>query len=791
MNIGGLSGTTSNTIRGFGGLASGLDRDSLIEGMTAGTMAKIEKQMRQKTLLQWEQAGIRNITDKLTAFADKYTSSYSSSTNLFSESFWGRNQITALGANGKYVSVSGSSNTADMIEIQRIKALAKKAQFTSSGNVSDHELKTGTIDLNKTYEVENLEGKTLTFKYGDKDYTVILPEGEEHDYKTVDGVVNAMNAAFKEMKVEGGKVLSDILQVSNSGDKIQFAATSQVAGNTLKLTGGSAVDYLGFDKGTDGKFTERDIAKGSVSSDNVIQRNNLITDKNFRESIAGKSLTFTYNGVSKTIKMPAKDKLDGISDADLLTNLKDHMQEELNKEFGRGRISVELNSGRFGFKTTLPGGGDDVSSVLKISSSDSGMLGKDGVFGIKSGKSNRLDLNETLAESGLMAFSGSNQQDKDWSFTVNNGTKDIQINVSKSDTVQDLMNKINKETGLEISYQSATDNFVITSKEEGASGTFRFSSANDESMLTGIFGTDILKEVKGQDAELEVKYAGSDTAVTVFRGTNTFELNGMTITLNGTFGNGEAGGSNEAIKFDAKVDEEKIVNTIKDMVKEFNEIIELVSKEMTTRPNRDYAPLTEEQKKELSESEIEAWEKKAKEGLLFNDNDIKGLSSGLRFVLGSADLHVLEKMGISVSSTATDRGKIVFDETKFKAALSSDTDSVKEMFTKVQTTDSAGNIVQTNGIATNMKNVLDKYAKTIGEPKGILITRAGSPKSPISITRNEIDKQIKEVDKKIADLKKALKMEEDRYIRQFTTLENLIAQMNSQSGMLSQFGGGF
>lgn len=90
-----------------------------------------------------------------------------------------------------------------------------------------------------------------------------------------------------------------------------------------------------------------------------------------------------------------------------------------------------------------------------------------------------------------------------------------------------------------------------------------------------------------------------------------------------------------------------------------------------------------------------------------------------------------------------------------------------------------------------MKKVLDKYAKTIGEPKGILINRAGSIKSPASITQNELYKQILEVDKRISSLQDTLKMEQDRYIRQFTTLESLIAQMNSQSSALSQFGGGF
>ena len=293
---------------------------------------------------------------------------------------------------------------------------------------------------------------------------------------------------------------------------------------------------------------------------------------------------------------------------------------------------------------------------------------------------------------------------------------------------------------------------------------------------------------------MEVKYAGSDEVVEITRDSNTFKVDGMTITLNGTFGYDKDGNKiddTEAITFDAKVDNEKIVETVKEMVKEFNEIIELVNKEVKTKPDRDYAPLTDEQKKELSESEIEAWEEKAKEGLLFNDNDIKGLSNGLRFVLGSGDLQALEKIGLTVSSTASDNGKLSFDESKFKAALESDPEGVKELFTKEQVIDEAGNVVQSSGIATNLKNVLDKYAKTVGEPKGILINRAGSIKSPASITQNELYKQILEVDKRISSLQDTLKMEQDRYIRQFTTLESLIAQMNSQSSALSQFGGGF
>ena len=98
-SIGSLSSSTSNSIRGYGGLASGLDRDTLIESMTYATQSKITKQEREKTQLQWEQEAIRSISDKMVDFAEKYTGTLTSSSNLFSSVFLGRTDITASGDN--------------------------------------------------------------------------------------------------------------------------------------------------------------------------------------------------------------------------------------------------------------------------------------------------------------------------------------------------------------------------------------------------------------------------------------------------------------------------------------------------------------------------------------------------------------------------------------------------------------------------------------------------------------------------------------------------------------------
>ena len=784
-SIGGLSGSTSNSLsglKGYGGLASGLDRDSLIESMTQGTTSKIYKQQQKKTSLQWEQTAIRNITDKMIAFSDKYLSTYSSSTNLFSSTFWGRNNISVLGSNSKYVSVSGSSSTADTLSILGVKQLAKKAQMTSGSAASDGILKTGKIDLSDQ-KAENLEGKTIEINYGDKNYTVTLPSGSDYKYDSVDNIVKSLNKAFENVELDGGKKLNDVLAVETKGDRIVFKDKVN-NGNIFKLTGGTALSHLGFKDKPDSEFKEMDITSAGLESVRDITEDDIFTKTPFIDRIAGKELTFTYNGVSKSIKLPEKDAL---NNGNILDTLRTSMQKQLDDAFGDGRIKVSANSGGLQFKTTVPGGGNDTSSVLSVSSGSAGLLGENGALNMNYGESNRVNMEAKISESGLRTFK------EGTTFPATITINGVDIKVEESDTVRTLMDKINNsDAGVEVNYQNSSDKFVFTSKKDGASG--KISVGGD---FKNIFGTSFNK-TDGQDAIVAVKYAGSDEVVEIVRDSNSFKIDGMTISVNGEFGyKAGAGGkleldkTSDPVTFDAKVDEDKIVETIKKMVEEYNEIIELVGKETGIKPNRDYEPLTSAQKAEMSESEIEAWEEKAKEGLLFNDNDLKGLSNSLRFVVSTADQAALKKLGITTSSTASDKGKLSFDESAFRAALKTDPEGIREMFTKERTVDENGVATGVNGIAVNMKSAFDKYAKTLGEPKGILIERAGSIKSPASNTQNSLYKQMEQIDKRISDLQDVLKMEQDRYIRQFTALESVIAQMNSQSGWLSQFGSGY
>ncbi len=832
--IGGLSTSTSSSIRGYGGLASGLDRDTLIEGMTSGTTSKINQQQKKQQQLEWKQAAVQNISSKLIDFANKYTSSWSSSTNLFSSVFWGRNKITTTGENSKYVSVSGTASSSDGVTIMGVKQMAQKAKWSSAAKVSGQTLTTGSLNITKPFDVQQLVGKDIDFKMGDgtsaKTYTLTLKAQEvidgktvEYDYSTPENAKKAINDQLARIDTSLGK-LSEVVSVDIDSDgKFKFTASGKGTDNPFEITGGTALEFLGFAKDTKHTFKGGEDASITASAK---AEDGLIDHVLFDRLLNGKSLTFSYNGKTADISMPKEEELaklvKGLDTNDktavqkatdeVLDKIVESMQKQLDAAFGEGRIKVdktnttinekgEVSGGELTFKTINPKTKEeDTTSTLSIASGNADVKY---VFGVRDGVSNRVNMSRQIKDYGIK-FEGSEVvkdengqpvKDKEGN-DVTRGKTSIKINnvdiaVYEDDTMNSLMERINNsEAGVKVTYQEAADKFTFTATQDGASGAIDITKGDTVEKLFGI-KEDINK--RGEDAIVAVKYAGSDDEVELIRGSNSFTIDGLTINVKGTFGYKDGklieGDPDSVVGIDAQVDADSIVKGVKEMIDEYNAIIELVNKEVTTKPDRDYEPLTSEQKKELTDDEIETWEKKAKEGILYADSDIRGLSSDLRFIISGGFAQELAEMGISTSSTYSDNGKITFDENKFRAALASNPERVQEIFANESVQNTNGNGYST-GVATTLKNVLNKYVNTTGamESKGILIRKAGSESSPMSVTENTIYKQLAEIKKKISSLQEQLETERDRYIKQFTSLETLISQMNSQSSWLSQFG---
>jgi flagellar hook-associated protein 2 len=518
-------------------------------------------------------------------------------------------------------------------------------------------------------------------------------------------------------------------------------------------------------------------------------------------------LTFSYNGTEAKIQIA--------NDAKSLDDVRASLQKELNAKFGEGRILVEATAdNKLTFKTTVPGGTEaDTSSILKVTGGSNEALS---ALGLSGGLSNRTNFDEKIEVTAVKIpvrdkdgnpvkdDTGKIVEQDGYKFKLNG--KEIEVKAYEDGgkyyiTRKDLVNAINSsDANVTVTYQEAADKFTFTSKVNGASGVIDFGGNDDttKALLSNAFGldkTEMEKEVRGDDAIVAVKYAGSDQVVELRRDSNTFTVDGLTMSLKGTFGyeNGILVNPNDetnAIEINASVDVDKLMDTIKSFVADYNAIVDMVNGELTTKHDRDYDPLTSDQKGELSESEISKWETKAKEGLLYGDSDLRSLSMDLRVVVSGGLLTKFEEIGINLSSSYSDNGKLNIDETKLRAALETNPESVQKLFTSTAGKDAEGNETF-NGLATNLKNVMNKYVKTIGsmETKGILIRKAGSKSAAQSLTQNTYYDQLTAIDKMIDKLKARLKTEQDRYISQFSTLETMIANMNSQSSYLSSMGG--
>lgn len=749
------SSSSTSGLQGYGGLASGLDRDSLIEAMTTGTRSKIAKQKQKIQSLKWKQEAYQSISSKLIEFSSNYLS-MSSKNSLISSSFFAKSDITANGTNSKYIKVSGYSSMSDSISINGVKQLAQKATYTT-GTIGAQNLQTGSINLSDTQSVDALAGTQLKIKFGsgnaEKTYTVTLDKSK--DYSTPEKMVESLNECLKSVEGPNGKTLGEYMEFIQSGGVLTLSETN--GNNGLSIVGGSAAYYLGYGDQVDGSGLE----DGSVSLTGARQASST-KDVKLEDYLVGKTIDFTYNGtkVSAEIKADSNGKV-------TLDSIKSSLQEAFDKKVGSGRVAVDLSGDKLSFKATLPDGSEDKTSVLKVSGGTAPL----DALGLSVGDSNHLNLKTSVG-----SFLGKGSADtSDYSLTINNTT----ITVKGNETIEDLISKINSsDANVKVSYLETANRFQITSTQEGASGKISIDPASSD-LAKALFG-DQKVDVTGQDAIINVSYDGVETEIR--RNSNTFDLEGLAVTVSGTFGYDASGAldkTQEAVTFTSKANTEKVLSSVKDMVEAYNSIIETINKEISTKPDRSYSPLTDEQKEEMSQTEIENWEKKAKEGLLFNDSDLNSLASSMRFVLTQTGLSYtdLEKIGITTSTSASDNGKIVLDETKLEAALESDPDLVKKLFAGDDTT---------NGLMTNIKNVFDKYAKKEGSSKGILVDKAGSSAAPLSLLTNTIYKQLKDMDEVLTSLQDRLSTEQDRYISQFSTLETMISQMNSQSSWLSQ-----
>lgn len=808
-SVSSTSSSLGNTaLRGYGGLASGIDRDALIEQMTARTTSKITAKKKAMTKLEWKRDAYRSVSNKIIDLQDNYLS-YSATKSLKNSDFFAKNQVSVQGDPDytKYISATGNADTASRVSVLGVNKLATSATLISGEKKTDSAITLGGISesdfSNKEIKTSNLSGTKLTFgtysitdKKFTEEATFTFPTSYE---KKVDGgktetvtidytaasskdIVDQLNEALDSQGFLGKDGKSGI-KFELNGDKIQISQTASITDKgksyVIRETS-SALKSLGFN--SDG-MKQDDIDNG-ISLDEFNRHTSsleaaAITKQSLSGYLKGKTISVSYGGQIKNIELIGdKEEIKDFS------AFQSSLQAKMDKAFGSGKVTVGKDSkdskGRLTFTAT------DSRQTLQISA-DSKEL--QNALGITSTQSNKISTGSSLWENraklGLEKYDTEEKLNKALeNFTVN-GTKID--NITADTTVDGLLTAINnnKDAGVTATYLGSANKFVLSSNEKGKGREISLGAdpkdTTDAANL--IFGGDKKESHDGTDGEMSILYNGVKTTIT--SSSNTFSIDGLDIKATNTFDTGSATAEG-GVSFTASADTEKVTETVKKFIEAYNAMIDEVRTQVTTKPDSNYGPLTEDQKNEMNETSIKNWEDKAKEGILYNSSALKDLDNATQGIFSSMMMNGvsyddLEKIGISFSDDYTAGGKIVFDEEKFKTAMDSDPEKVSDLFT--------GTHGIVNTIDSTLSTYATRYASKNGNSYGVLIEEAGSEKLSLTLTNNSIYKELKDMQETITNLQSQLSTEQDRYISQFTQMETLINQMNSQSSYLSQLGG--
>lgn len=418
---------------------------------------------------------------------------------------------------------------------------------------------------------------------------------------------------------------------------------------------------------------------------------------------------------------------------------------------------------------------DEITGKLILASKTSGALGKVelgtnnsllNLFDkqthiITNGAGTGFTGNTTLAD--LQSALGGTTSSTKYKLNINGQDFEFDSSTAIDQVVSDINNSASAK--VIASFDAATGRLSINST---TSDSVRVSSTSDEFMglFKGINRSTGTNYKQGVDAELFI----NDQKIT--KSDNSFVINGVSLTLLSTTN------STDPAKITTETDTEKALDTIKKFVSDYNSVLGLLNSKVGESKYRDFAPLTDEQKKEMKEDDIKAWTEKAKSGLLKNDDLLKSLVYSMRSTI-TEKLGDLSSIGIT-TGIYSEGGKLILDETKLKSAISANPQKILDLFQGPAASPEAG--------------LFDKLSEKVNKTLADISERAGTNRfsaDPNSTFKEEsvMGKKLKDYNKRISDIQKNLVNAENRYYKQFSAMETAMSKLNSQSSnLLSSLG---
>jgi flagellar hook-associated protein 2 len=514
-------------------------------------------------------------------------------------------------------------------------------------------------------------------------------------------------------------------------------------------------------------------------------------------SLEGQSFTMTVGGVTATMTFTSDDVSNASTVEDLINN-------KLGDTFGTvpeydssgdltgsttSKVTASIDSST-GYLTLSDATGYE-STAFSVATSTAGSSDSSvdalTALGLTDGSSNRLGTSVTLD-----SLLGTTTTDEIY---VNINGVSVDIGTGSS-TLADAISAINKsDAGVTAAYDSTSDTVTLTSATTGGSGTVTISDSavdsTDCSQTTALFSSLNITDTSasGQDAVISIngtKYAESS---------NNFTIDGVTYKINSTVTSSDTADNTANITF--LQDSSALETSLENFISAYNDLVDTITSYTETAPDDDYYPLTDDEKDDMSESEIETWNDKADDGVIYQDSTLESILTSMRSVLyqsvtlDDGSTISLYDIGITTSDDYDDYGKLEIkddDLDTFQTAISTKAGDIAELFT--QTSDTLLSGTSSNSVRTASEGLVDRLDDIIKGATGNVYGTYGSllkiaGTSTSCTYDNTIYDEIQDKEDEIDDLKDKLSDKQDRLYDEFEALETYMSTASTQSNLIS------
>ena len=774
------------------GMSSGLDTEALVSALVSGYRTQKDNLVKAQTKLQWKQDKWNTMNTKIYSF---YTGSLS--TSRFSKNY---NLKKAKISNSNYASVDASTSAVTGTQSLKVKKLAT-AGYLTGGVISADSSKTDSTKIKgdtKLSEISGMgsgstgklevtaEGKTTSIQLSD-DMTVnnlivqlksagvnasfdetnqrffisSKTSGTEHEFSLTASDANGKTAlsalGLADTSIDNiDNIIAPYKNIVNNKSYVDDAAKNRYNSDVSSFNSNvgtylsnikSATESLTVDKYKEGYITEFMNTAGEDGSGIAAARKNLSDAMSKLEEELKDAPLSEDAKAEKQSRLQAIKGVISLADDTSTYDTAKKLQESNATEIKSLNSTIDSNTDSITAMYKEAGFGDGADSTYSIDAANGKLIIKeDSDMAKYVGTDGKIDTEKYTYDMAEAATSS------DASSKINSYKTEAQEHLDYADKMVKAYETVKSAT---------TDSDKTTAEYKAALNTLGVSSDTSGSSA---------KRIYAQDSEIELNGA------TFTNNTNTFSINGLTITATALTGDNE-------VTISTENDVDGIYDSIKSFISDYNSLIKEIDTAYNAASAKGYEPLTSDEKSAMTDDQVKEWEDKIKTSLLRRDGTLSSISNMMKTdMLRSFNIngkaYSLSSFGISTagyfSSGDNEKGVLHIDgdsddstsasnEDKLKAALANDPDAVISFFSQ---------------LADNLYTDLGKKMQ------------GTAMRSTFKVYNDkEMAKEYSDYTTKIKDKETEISTWEDYYFNKFSKMESALATLNSQQSSLSGYFG--